>query len=84
MTWMELCDPSLTHRKSRPVDYLKIVKVLNGVAHAKTAHRVPYITLWEGLRETNLTPERCFFLSGNDEREKMLAKVLLCTFQAIQ
>ena len=36
MTWMELCDPSLTHRKFHPVDYLRIVKVLNGAADAKT------------------------------------------------
>ena len=38
MTWMELCDPSLTDRKSHPVDYFKMEKV-NGDDRAKTGFR---------------------------------------------
>lgn len=36
VTWMELCDLSLSHRKSHPGDYFKMVKVLSGATHAKT------------------------------------------------
>ena len=32
---MELCDPSLTHRRSHPVDYFKMGKVLNGAAQGQ-------------------------------------------------
>ena len=35
MNWMEVCDPSLTHRKSHQVNYLEMVKLLNCAAIAK-------------------------------------------------
>jgi hypothetical protein len=54
MTWMESCDPSLTHRKSHPVDYFKMVEAFNGNIHAQMGliHLEAAIILYVQYRRT--------------------------------